>query len=136
MDNMEKYMIMVKGIVQNMDKYLIVERWYDDNILNPYQWEFVDGAVQFGESPDDAVVRTVLEQTGIVADIDHILYTWTYMVGTVCHVGIAYLCLTGAPADSVLLGDSLHDYKWITQDEFDEFIDNKRVLEDLANVEL
>lgn len=133
---MEKYRIMVKGIVQNMDKYLIVERWYDDNISNPYQWEFVDGPIQFGESPDAAVIRTVFEQTGLAVDIDHILYTWTYMVGAVCHVGIAYLCLTGAQQDSVLISEPLHDYQWITQDEFDRFIDNKRVLEDLANVEL
>lgn len=133
---MDRYRIMVKGLVQNMDKYLIVERWYDDNIVNPYQWEFVDGSVDFGESPDDAVIRTIKEQTGVDADIDHILYTWTYMVGTVCHVGIAYLCLTGAETDSVELCDELHDYKWITQDEFEQFIDNKRVLNDLMNVEL
>ena len=133
---MDKYKIMVKGIVQNMDKYLIVKRWYDDNIVEPYQWEFVDGAVAFGESPDIAVVRTVLEQTGIIVDIDHSLYTWTYMVGTVCHVGIAYLCLTGASEDSVVLDSQLHDYQWITQEEFDDFINNKRVLEDLSNVEL
>ena len=135
-EGMDKYKIMVKGIVQNMDKYLVVERWYDDNILNPYQWEFVDGAVKFGESPDEAVIRTIMEQTGIVTDIDHILYTWTYMVGTVCHVGIAYLCLTGAEADSVTLTDELRDFKWITQDEFADYIDNKRVLDDLSDVEL
>ena len=37
-------------------RYLTVEKWYDDNIVEPYQWEFIDGEAEFGESPDKAVV--------------------------------------------------------------------------------
>ena len=36
---MNKYRILVKGIVQRDNKYLAVEKWYDDNIMEPYQWE-------------------------------------------------------------------------------------------------
>ena len=56
---MNKYRILVKGIVQRDNKYLAVEKWYDDNIMEPYQWEFIDGEAEFGESPDKAVVRTI-----------------------------------------------------------------------------
>ena len=59
---MNKYRILVKGIVQRDNKYLAVEKWYDDNIMEPYQWEFIDGEAEFGESPDKAVVRTIQEQ--------------------------------------------------------------------------
>ena len=52
---MNKYRILVKGIVQRDNKYLAVEKWYDDNIMEPYQWEFIDGEAEFGESPDKAV---------------------------------------------------------------------------------
>ena len=52
---MNRYRILVKGIVQKDDKFLAVEKWYDDNIIDPYQWEFVDGETEFGESPDAAV---------------------------------------------------------------------------------
>ena len=133
---MQKYKIMVKGIVQHMDKYLIVERWYDDNISSPYQWDFVDGSVNFSESPDEAVLRIIEEQTGIIADMDRILYTWTYMVGEVCNLGISYLCLTGMSGDVVAVSENLRDYKWIERDEFNEYIYNKRVLEDLKKAEL
>lgn len=40
---MNKYRILVKGIVQKGNRYLTVEKWYDDNIVEPYQWEFIDG---------------------------------------------------------------------------------------------
>ena len=51
---MNKYRILVKGIVQKGNRYLTVEKWYDDNIVEPYQWEFIDGEAEFGESPDKA----------------------------------------------------------------------------------
>ena len=51
---MKKYGIKIKSIVKCNDKFLIVERWYDDRIEEPYQWEFLDGEAEFGESPDVA----------------------------------------------------------------------------------
>ena len=30
-----RYRILVKGIVQKDNKFLIVEKWYDDNIVDP-----------------------------------------------------------------------------------------------------
>ena len=76
---MNRYRILVKGIVQKDDKFLAVEKWYDDNIIDPYQWEFVDGETEFGESPDAAVLRIIQEQTGLIAVVDRILYTWTFL---------------------------------------------------------
>lgn len=40
---MDKYRILVKGIVQCQDHYLVVEKWYDDRIFDPlsvgiYRW--------------------------------------------------------------------------------------------------
>ena len=47
---MSKFRVLVKGIVQYQDSYLAVERWYDDRIFDPYQWEFIDGEMEFGKS--------------------------------------------------------------------------------------
>ena len=33
---MNAYRILVKGIVKKDDRYLIVEKWYDDNIMDPH----------------------------------------------------------------------------------------------------
>lgn len=126
---MEKYAIMVKGIVRYQDKYLLVERWYDDRIENPYQWEFVDGQIDFGEEPDKAVVRLIREQTGIETMIDRIVYTWSYMVGDVHHIGISYECM--ALGDEVILSEELHDYRFVAKEEFGEYITNPKLLADL-----
>ncbi|MBO5483720.1 MAG: NUDIX hydrolase [Lachnospiraceae bacterium] len=133
---MNAYRILVKGIVKKDDRYLIVEKWYDDNIVDPYQWEFLDGEAEFGESPDAAVIRLIQEQTGLTAVVDRILYTWTFMVGSVCNLGLSYVCYTEMDEDSVVLSEDLNNSRWITSDEFEEYITNKRMLQDLEKAEL
>ncbi len=120
---MEKFKIIVKGIVQYEDKYLVVKKWYDDRVAEPYQWEFIDGVLEFGENPDSAVIRYILEQTGLSATIDRILYTWTFTTGNVFNIGISYLCIT--PFDSVVLSEELLNHCWIKRDEFEAYLPEK-----------
>ena len=131
-----RYRILVKGIVQKDNKFLTVEKWYDDNIVDPYQWEFIDGEAEFGESPDAAVVRIIQEQTGLTSVVDRILYTWTFMIGSECNLGLSYLCLTDMDEDTVVLSEDLNNAKWIEADEIEDYINNKRMIEDLKNAEL
>jgi ADP-ribose pyrophosphatase YjhB (NUDIX family) len=131
---MEKYKILLKGIVQYEDKYLLVKRWYDDRILDPYQWEFIDDKLEFGELPEKGVVRLILENTGLNVQISRILYTWTFMVGDVCNIGISYLCIAGS--NEVTLSEDLHDYKWVMKDQFKNYIENEAIIEDIERAEL
>ncbi|MBH1940163.1 NUDIX domain-containing protein [Mobilitalea sibirica] len=129
---MNKYRILVKGIVKYEDKYLVVKKWYDDRISEPYQWEFIDGHIEFKESPDKAVLRHIYDQTGLSVVIDKILYTWTFMTGDVYNIGISYLCLT--TIDSITLSEELTDYRFIHREEFEHYL-SKKVLEDFEKFE-
>ena len=133
---MNKYRILVKGIVQKDNKFLTVEKWYDDNIIEPYQWEFIDGEAEFGESPDAAVVRIIQEQTGIITEVARVLYTWTFMIGSECNLGLAYLSLTEQDEEDVILSEELNDAKWIEAVDFEEYIHNERMLDDLVKADL
>lgn len=125
---MDKYRILVKGIVQYDDKYLVVRKWYDDRISEPYQWGFIDGAIEFGEEPDKAVLRIIAEQTGLSATIDRILYTWSFMTGEVFNIGISYLCRV--PIDNVILSEELSGRMWLRKEDLKQYIDS-RVFEDI-----
>lgn len=131
---MEKYKIMVKGIVQYEDKYLLVEKWYDDRIMDPYQWEFIDGKLEFGEEPEKGVLRLIFETTGLSVQVNRILYTWSFMVGDVCNIGISFLCIS--TREDVVIPEELHDYKWVTKEELPYYISNKAVLADIEKAEL
>ncbi|MDF2941724.1 MAG: hydrolase [Herbinix sp.] len=130
---MEKFRILVKGVVQYEDKYLVVHKWYDDRVSEPYQWEFIDGVIEFGEGPDKAVLRSIFEQTGLSATIDRILYTWSFMTGDVFNIGISYLCRVSF--DDVILSEDLVDSRWIMKFEMENYV-NSKVLEDVEQAEL
>jgi 8-oxo-dGTP pyrophosphatase MutT (NUDIX family) len=132
-DYMDKYRILVKGVVQYEDKYLTVCRWYDDRVSEPYQWGFMDGTIDFGEEPDKAVLRIITEQTGLSATIDRILYTWSFMTGDVFNIGISYLCRVSF--DDVILSEELVDSKWLLKEDLQMYIDS-RVYEDIDEAQL
>lgn len=128
---MEQYNILVKGILKKGDKYLLVKKWYDDRIVDPFQWEFVNGGVMFGETPDHAVLRLIKEYSGMCAKVDRVLYVWNYMLGDVSNLGIAYLCDT--TDEEVELSEDLHDYQWVVMEEFGDYITNEKMLKDIRN---
>jgi len=129
---MDKYRIVVKGIVQQADKYLVVSKWYDDRVSEPFSWEFIDGEIEFGENPDKAVLRIIQEQTGLSANIDRILYTWSFMTGDVFNIGISYLCIVAF--DEVIISEELLDSRWVERIELENYID-QRILEDMEKAE-
>ncbi|MDF2486801.1 MAG: hydrolase [Herbinix sp.] len=130
---MDRYKILVKGIVQYEDKYLVVRRWYDDRLLEPYQWGFIDGTMDFKEPPDKAVLRCINEQTGLSATMERILYTWTFTTGDVFNIGISYLCRV--TFDDLILSEELTDANWIVKEELENYIE-RRVLDDIEEAEL
>lgn len=126
--------VLVKGIVQYKDTYLAVERWYDDRVFDPYQWEFIDGELEFGETPEVAVQRIVEQQTGLIVQVDKPAYTWGFTAGEVCTIGIAFLC--DAQTDDVALSEELHDSQWVPKGEITQVITNQAVVSDIEKAGL
>ncbi len=124
--------IVVKGIIRRGDKYLLVKKWYDDRIDEPYQWEFVDGYIEIGDSPDDAVNQIVSDKTYLLVQDKKILYTWSYQVGDTGYVGLAYLC--EVDSDIVILSEEIQEYRWVKLEEFPDYITNHAILKDVQRV--
>ena len=134
---MEKIYLNVKGIIKKGDKFLLIKRWVEDRIPDPFVWEFIDSEVNYGEAPDDAVCRAVLEQLSVEGQIDRILYTWSDMIGDDQCVGIAYQCsIDEAEEDNIVLSEEYGGWEWVKKEDFGLYIDNQYVLRDLEGVEL
>lgn len=121
--------VKVKGIVEYNGKYLLIQKWYDDNIVNPYKWEFVDCELEGGKSPDDTVVDAVENGIGIGVEQSKIFYTWSYNIGDVFHIGLAYLCK--ANSDIVIMSDDYSKFVWVEPAEFEKYIEDENLLKDL-----
>ncbi len=126
---MNRLGIKIKGIVEYHGKYLLVQKWYDDNIVNPYKWEFVDSMLTPGERPEEAVVHNIEVHTGLVAKVERIPYTWTYSIGDTGYVGIAFVCK--AKEDIVILSDEYSNSVWVEADELKNYIEDSLMLKDL-----
>ena len=126
---MSRMAVKIKGIVEFQGKYLLVQKWYDDNIVNPYQWEFVDSMLTPGERPEDAVIENVEVQTGLTTKIVSIPYTWTYTIGDTAYVGIAFICK--AEEDIVILSDEYSNSIWVEADKLNQYIEDTEMLKDL-----
>ncbi|MBE5940769.1 MAG: hypothetical protein E7266_10320 [Lachnospiraceae bacterium] len=128
---MEKFKLKLKSIVKCKNKYLLMKRWYDDRIGEPYQWEFMDMEMPFGASPDEAIIEYTKASSNLHVDIDKILYTWTYMIGDTQWVGLAYLCETDD--NTVLISEEYNDYAWVTKEELADYITYKSLLDDVLS---
>lgn len=131
---MGKYRILVKCVVNYCGDYLLLQKWYDDRIDEPYQWEFPEGELEFGESPERAAERIVTEATGLTAESVKPLYTWQYMLGEVSNIGICYLL--HAHDTSTVLSEEYTEYAWITRLEFADYIRNEKLLTDIERADL
>ncbi len=127
---MDRYFIKIKGIIKHEDEFLIVKKWYDDRIEEPYQWEFLDTMIEDGETPEGACLRYVHESTGIYASITSIPYTWVYSLGDSKYLGIAFLC--DADDEPVILSEDLYDYKWVKAEELGDYVQNQPMLKDMS----
>ena len=128
---MHDLFIRVKGIIKQDDKFLVLKRWVDDRIVEPYVWEFVDCELEKGESPEQAVLRGVHEAVGVDGEIVRPLYTWSQMIGDIQCVGITYLCRLSLDEGSLMLSEDYSGFEWITEEELPVYIDNPNVLKDI-----
>lgn len=129
---MENTFLRVKGIIKKNDKYLLIKRWVDDHIPDPFVWEFIDAEVAHGEAPDDTVKRAIRELLSVEGMIDKIEYTWSSLLGDTHCVGIAYLCsIKEEDEANIVLSEDYGEWEWVSRDEFPAYIENQYVLQDL-----
>lgn len=131
---MDRFGVKIKGIVKHEDKLLVVKKWYDDRIDEPFQWEFLDDFLQYGETPESAALRIIQEGAGIEAKMSCFTYTWMYELGDLQNIGIAFLC--NVDSDVVILSEDLSDYAWVTPDEICDYIHNEYIITDLKRAHI
>ena len=129
---MQSTFLRVKGIIKKDDRYLLLKRWVDDRIPDPFVWEFIDAEVNHGEAPDDTVLRDINEKVSVEGKIEKIEYTWSSMLGDTHCVGIAYICsIAEADEANIVLSEEFGEWIWVTREEIPEYIENQYVLKDL-----
>lgn len=85
--------LVVKGIIFNRHhNHILLVRRSDDDSVGANTWENAGGNIEYGESPEEAMKREIMEETGITEiTIKNIAYV-TLVDDTIPYLIIAYIC--------------------------------------------
>ncbi len=107
----QKLIPIVIAVIRNDQGDLLLARRIDPDISEAHDtWEFVGGKIEFGEIPEDAVIREAKEETGLEVEIIRLLpkiltNNWTKNTGEQIQTIIAcYECKA--------IGGQLHTNKF------------------------
>lgn len=116
--------VSAKAIILHDNKFLILK---DVEGGNAY-WDLPGGKIEYGENPEQTVVREVKEETMLDITVNKLLGICWFFNPVKQHqvICITYVCtpsntevdLTKNPAE-----ETITEYKWITKEEFLEDIE-------------
>jgi len=111
----KKFRFAVKGIVNKNGKYLVTKKSSIEDV-NPNTFDTIGGGVEFGETPEQALHREVLEESNLKIKIIKPVNTWTFLVNDNEQVmGVTFLC--EYVSGEVELSHEHSSYEWLTKEE-------------------
>lgn len=87
----------------------------------PDRYELVGGHLDAGEQPEEALKREIREEIAMEVTVGQPVGAFTFTVGGVFEVEIAYLCYPVDDTDPTLNPADHSESNWIGQGEIDKF---------------
>jgi 8-oxo-dGTP diphosphatase len=115
MSNENQIIFVVKGVIINEGKVLILKRSHDEEVGGG-TWENVGGKIEFGEELEIALMREIREETGLDVRVERILYATTFKTSPTRQIVLlTYLCTTDGKEISI--STEHMDYLWATEEQ-------------------
>ena len=129
-----KFFVAVKALLFYDGKVLLIKRSSAARGEHHF-WELPGGRMEFGETPQEALTRELLEETGLSADIICPLQTWNFFREEATQiVGVTFLCK--ATTDAVRLSDEHDAFAWVPFDKLQQYNMIPSVLDELLKLDL
>lgn len=120
--NNVRFHITVKGIVIYHHQVLILKRTKPSRDGLGF-WELPGGGLEYGETPHEALIRELKEETNLDIKILKPVYTFTAIRPNYQTVGIGFLCI---PTNNyVHISEEHTEYKFVYSNQLLEYLDEK-----------
>ena len=97
------------------------------------EWDIPGGGLDFNETILDCLHREIMEETGLTAYVDRLLYAVTAIIPTRANdgaVGLIYICR--ADSDAVMLSHEHTEHLWVAKSQLIKRL-SKNALDDYSN---
>jgi 8-oxo-dGTP diphosphatase len=116
MDKIQK--IGTSAFIFKDNSVLLLKRSKSENPFPEY-WELPGGKIEFGESPEDALKREVMEEAGIEIEVEHPYSDFSYIYNNKHYIDIQYVC--HAISSNIQLSHEHDEYFWAKEDDLNNF---------------
>ncbi len=125
---MDTQISIVIGVVMNDLGEILMAKRIDEKVPEANnKWEFVGGKIEFGESPEGAVIREVKEESGL--DVEILLLVpkvfqtlWTKADGSKLHtILICYLCQVVGGELKTVMDHKISELKFVKKEEIKNY---------------
>jgi 8-oxo-dGTP diphosphatase len=117
---MKNATVLVGGIISQKGKVLLLKRAMTKKFLPGY-WDLPGGKVEFGEEPDEAIIRESREETGLDVHMVEPYNAWSYVakIGNKMEhcTEIDYIMQLKGRKKITLSPDEHSEFKWFGKDE-------------------
>ena len=111
--------VTVKGVVVYNQRLLLLKKIKPSKDNYGY-WELPGGGMEYNESPNEAVKREIMEETGLEVDVEGMISSFHVVRKDKEIVGIIFLCY--AKNDLVQLSSEHTEYVFVTQEEAKQYL--------------
>lgn len=116
--------VVVIGVIVENNNFLLTKRTSDKPRFDG-AWQFAGGGLEFGESPEETVVRELKEELGIQVKVKRLLNkVFSKTFGSWHGVFIVYECQRVNKKQKIRLNPEASDFGWFAKSE----IENLKVM--------
>jgi 8-oxo-dGTP diphosphatase len=108
------------GVVIKNNKYLLTQRTEPTKTDYPFEgyWQVPGGGLEFGESPEETVVRELREELGVDVEVVKLIPNVFTIKGKKWQgVFLSYLCKLRDETDEIVINSEATDYRWVSLED-------------------
>ena len=88
---MNKFGVASKAVVVNKNKFLLIKKRKLDD-LSKVEWDIPGGRVEYGEQPQETIIREIQEEVHLNVRIIGVSNVWSVQLDNFQLVGITFIC--------------------------------------------
>ena len=111
------FYIGIHALIKNDGRFLIMRRTKTKTYM-PDKWDIPGGSMEIGETPEQAIIREVFEETGLRVNPGRVLFAFSNFTELPNRQTIQLVMETKTQQNTIQLNTAEHsEYRWVTVEE-------------------